>query len=85
MLIPAGIPLPENVSTSKLVKSGLKKVSFSRSLPQGNILMNRSAPSTKEPNFLDISLFTIATKPSNSPRCPLGSRYVSIKPWYLLK
>jgi hypothetical protein len=32
-----------------------------------------------------MTLFTTATKPSNSPRMPAGSRYVSIKPIYLDK
>lgn len=81
ILIPAGMTLPEKVRTSNEVKSGRKKVSFSRSLPHGSNFMKPSAPSTNFPNFFDISLLTIETKPSNSPLCPLGSRYVSIKPW----
>ena len=38
---------------------------------------------TNSRNLADCSLFTIATKPSNSPLIPTGSRYVSIKPIYV--
>ena len=38
---------------------------------------------TSSRNLADCSLFTIATKPSNSPLIPTGSRYVSIKPIYV--
>ena len=37
MLIPAGIPLPAKVRTSRLVKSGERNLSFSKSVPQGSL------------------------------------------------
>lgn len=83
MLMPQGIPLPANVSTSKEVKSGLWNVSFSNSLGHGNFGNSSSARSTSTENFFDISLLTMATNPSNSPRLPCGSLYVSMKPMYL--
>lgn len=74
MLIPAGIPLPENVSTSKDVKSGLRKVSFSNSLDQGRRVRNPIALSTRTWKTCDIGRFTTETKLSNSERMPVGSR-----------
>lgn len=72
-LIPAGIPLPAKVRTSKDVKSGLRNLSFSKPLFHGNKLRNCSAFDTKVENLADISLLTTATKPSNSPLTPAGS------------
>lgn len=77
ILIPAGMPLPPNVSTSKDVKSGLRNLSFSNSLPHGNKFRKCSAFDTKFVNLPDISLFTAATKPSNSPLTPAGSLQVT--------
>lgn len=74
MLIPAGIPLPANVRTSSDVKSGRRNVSFSKALGHGRLVSSVSASATSVENFDDISLFTMATKPSNSPRIPAGSR-----------
>lgn len=83
MFIPAGMPLPEKVTTSNEVKSGLRNWSFSNSFGQGKSSKRSFALSTKVVNFADIGRLTILTKPSNSPRTPAGSRYVSIKPMYL--
>lgn len=83
MLMPAGMPLPVNVRTSSDVKSGRRNLSFSNPLGQGSSVNSTSACCTRMANFADLSLFTTATKPSNSPRMPAGSRYVSMKPMYL--
>lgn len=83
MLMPAGMPLPAYVRTSSDVKSGRRNLSFSKPLGQGSSVNSISACCTRTANFADISLFTTATKPSNSPRIPAGSRYVSMKPMYL--
>ena len=83
MLIPAGMPLPAKVKTSNEVKSGFKYLSVSKVAGHGSIGKKCSALETKVPNFADIIRLTTATKPSNSPRIPAGSRYVSIKPIYL--
>lgn len=52
MFIPAGIPDPANDKTSRLVKSGLKKVSFSKSLDHGSLGIIDSALSTNAPKAL---------------------------------
>lgn len=83
MFIPAGIPDPANVRTSRDVKSGFRNVSFSKVEGQGSFLSISGAESKRASNFFDISLLTIATKPSNSPLEPAGSLYVSMKPMYL--
>ncbi len=85
ILIPAGIPLPLKVNTSKEVKSGFRYLSVSNVEAHGSSGKKFSAPATNTPNLADMTLFTTATKPSNSPRMPAGSRYVSIKPIYLEK
>lgn len=85
ILIPAGIPLPLKVNTSKEVKSGFRYLSVSNVEAHGSSGKKFSAPATNTPNLADMTLFTTATKPSNSPRMPAGSRYVSIKPIYLDK
>lgn len=83
ILIPAGIILPANVTTSSEVKSGLWNLSFSNSRGHGSRGISSSALSTNAWNFLDISLFTRATKPSYSALLPWGSRYDSMNPIYL--
>lgn len=80
MLIPAGIPLPAKVSTSREVKSGRRYVSVSKVAGHGSRGRNISALETSVPNLADITRLTTATKLSNSPRIPAGSRYVSMKP-----
>lgn len=72
------MPLPANVRTSNEVKSGLRNLSFSNPLFQGNKLRNCSAFDTKFENLADISLFTAATKPSNSPLTPAGSLKINL-------
>lgn len=74
MLIPAGMPLPLKVSTSREVKSGFKYLSVSNVDGHGSSGKKFSAPATNVPNLADITLLTTATKPSNSPRIPAGSR-----------
>ena len=74
MLIPAGIPLPLKVKTSSEVKSGLRYLSVSNVAGHGRSGKKFSAPATNVPNLADITLLTTATKPSNSPRTPAGSR-----------
>jgi len=66
MFIPAGGPLPAKVKTSRLVKSGLKNVSFSKSLGQGNLGMKDAAPSTRAPNAFVRSRLTVAAKPEKN-------------------
>ena len=64
MLIPAGIPLLPNPSTSSEVKSGRKNLSFSYSGGQGRLGSSSSALDTNDVNFALISLFTTETKPA---------------------
>ena len=71
--MPAGTPPLAKASTSSAVKSGLLKVSFSYSAPQGSSGSREVAPATSAPNFLLVSLFTTATKPSQAPLTPMGS------------
>ena len=72
-MIPIGVPEHANAIISKLVKSGLENLSFSKSDDQGNFLISPSACSTRVLNFADVSLSTIETKPSNSALAPEGS------------
>ena len=65
MLIPAGMPEPANDKTSKLVKSGLKNVSFSKSFDQGSFGIILSALSTRAPNARVRSRLTVAAKPTS--------------------
>ena len=74
ILIPAGMPLPLNVKTSKEVKSGFLNVSLSNVSGHGSSGKNFFALSTKDVNFCDIGRFTTETNPSNSPLVPAGSR-----------
>jgi hypothetical protein len=67
MLMPAGRPDDMKVRTSRLVKSGLKNLSFSKSAGQGSLGMRDSAAFTKAPNARVRSALTMATK----PRCAL--------------
>ena len=64
MLIPAGIPDPAKDRTSRLVKSGLKNLSFSKSFDQGSLGITDSAPSTNLPNARVRSRLTVAANPS---------------------
>ena len=64
MLIPAGIPLLPNPSTSSEVKSGRKNLSFSYSGGQGRAGSSSSALDTSNVNFALISLFTTETNPA---------------------
>jgi hypothetical protein len=66
MLIPAGMPEPANDKTSRLVKSGLKNFSFSKSLDQGSFGIILSALSTRAPNARVRSRLTVAAKPGES-------------------
>ena len=66
MLIPAYVVEPAKVRTSSEVKSGLRNLSFSKSLGHGSRGRMLSEASTRAWNFSDFFLFTIATKPSNS-------------------
>ena len=70
------------ICTSSDVKSGRKKVSFSKSFPQGSKVSSCSALSTSVANLRLVSLLTTAEKPSHSPRTPNGSRYDSMNPMY---
>lgn len=63
ILIPAGIPEPAKEITSRLVKSGLRNLSFSKSEDQGSFGIIASAASTKAPKALVLSRFTVAAKP----------------------
>jgi len=74
MFIPIGVPEQANAIMSKLVKSGLENLSFSKSDDQGSFLISPSAWSTRVLNFAEVSWSTIETKPSNSARAPEGSR-----------
>lgn len=64
MLIPAGIPEPANVRTSREVKSGRKNLSFSNAAGQGRRGSRCSAWFTSSANLALISLLTTATKPT---------------------
>lgn len=63
MLIPAGIPEPANVKTSREVKSGRRNLSFSNAAGQGRRGSRCSAWFTSSANLALISLLTTATKP----------------------
>ena len=63
MLIPAGIPLEANVTTSREVKSGSRNLSFSNSGGQGRLGSSCSAEATSWENLALIALLTTATKP----------------------
>ena len=80
MLIPIGVPEQAKLKMSKFVKSGFENFSFSNSLDHGSLSIKPSAYSTRVLNFLEVSLSTIATKPSNSALAPSGSKYVSMNP-----
>src|SRR3569833_2495896 len=81
--MPAGMPEPQKVRTSREVKSGERNLSFSKSLLKGNKGINVGAASTRSPKARDLSRLTMAAKPSHSPLVPAGSRYVSIYPMLL--
>ncbi len=63
MLIPAGMPLPAKVSTSREVKSGLRKRSFSKAEGHGSSGSKTSAELTNWAKRALMALFTTATKP----------------------
>ncbi len=63
MLIPAGMPLPAKVSTSREVKSGLRKRSFSKAGGQGSSGSKTSAELTNWAKRALMALFTTATNP----------------------
>ena len=63
ILIPAGIPLEANDTTSSDVKSGRRNLSFSKSTPHGRRGRNTSAESTSCENLELIDLLTTATNP----------------------
>jgi hypothetical protein len=63
ILIPAGIPEPAKERTSRLVKSGLRNLSFSKSVDHGSLGIMDSAASTKAPNARVRSRLTVAAKP----------------------
>jgi hypothetical protein len=65
MLIPAGIPDPANDRTSRLVKSGLKNLSFSKSFDHGSLGIIDSALSTNLPKARVRSRLTVAANPSS--------------------
>ena len=65
MLIPAGIPDPAKDKTSKLVKSGLRNLSFSNSVDQGSFGIIASAASTSDPKALVRSRFTMDANPAS--------------------
>ena len=65
ILIPAGIPLLPNPSTSREVKSGRKNLSFSYAGGQGSSGNRVSALPTNELNLALISLLTTDTNPAN--------------------
>lgn len=65
ILIPAGIPLLPNPSTSSEVKSGRKNLSFSYAGGQGSSGNRVSALPTNELNLALISLLTTDTNPAN--------------------
>ena len=64
--MPAGSPEQPKDRTSKLVKSGLKNLSFSKSFDHGNFGIIDSAASTKAPNAFVRSRLTVATKPTHN-------------------
>jgi hypothetical protein len=64
--MPAGSPEHPNDKISRLVKSGLKNLSFSKSLDHGNLGIMASAASTREPNAFVRSRLTVATKPTQN-------------------
>ena len=81
--MPIGVPEHAKLNMSKLVKSGFENFSFSKSWDHGSFSIRPSAYSTRLLNFFEVSLSTIATKPSNSALAPRGSKYVSINPIFV--
>jgi hypothetical protein len=55
MLIPAGIPDPAKVRTSREVKSGDRNLSFSKSSPHGSSGISEGAAETSSPKALVLS------------------------------
>lgn len=86
MLMPAGIPLPAKVRTSREVKSGLRKVSFSNSRGQGSSGSKTSAELTSLAKRSLIALFTTATKPKGDEKNPMsgGELKTKHKEWHQL-
>ena len=72
--MPAGMPELAKESTSREVKSGRMKRSFSYAVGQGSSGKKCSALSTSSPNLADMDLLTMATKPAKQGRC-LGCKY----------
>lgn len=64
MLMPDGMPLPANVSTSREVKSGLRNWSFSKAAGHGSSGSSTSALLTSSAKRALIALFTTATNPA---------------------
>lgn len=79
MLMPAGIPLPAKVRTSREVKSGLRKVSFSNSRGQGSSGSKTSAELTSLAKRSLIALFTTATKPKGDEKQPTSGGELKTK------
>lgn len=63
MLMLAGTPDPAKDKTLRLVKSGLKNLSFAKSFDHGSLGIIDSALSTSFPNALVRSRLTVAAKP----------------------
>lgn len=72
--MPIGIPEEAKVKTSNDVKSGFVKVLVSNSFGQGKWEIIPSALATNYSSFLDSSLLTTETKPSNSALTFKGSK-----------
>jgi hypothetical protein len=81
--MPIGVPEHAKLKMSRFVKSGLENFSFSKSFDHGSFSIKPSAYSTSVLNFLEVSLSTTATNPSNSALAPSGSKYVSINPIFV--
>lgn len=64
MLMPAGMPEPAKVRTSREVKSGVRNLSFSKAGGQGSSFSSCSALATSRSNLALMALFTMATKPA---------------------
>lgn len=68
--MPAGMPEPAKVRTSREVKSGVRNLSFSKAGGQGSSFSSCSALATSHSNLALMALFSMATKPAGEEGGP---------------
>lgn len=80
MLMPAGMPEPAKVRTSREVKSGVRNLSFSKAGGQGSSFSSCSALATSRSNLALMALFTMATKPAGESGLRVGRAWEGSSP-----